>query len=110
MVADRRRRLTPPVAGRGNLQLPSEGSVLEGGEEGVHLGEGGAMGGLQRLNGVEAARERPLNVDWRYRQREPFNVLLIDARLVDGVFCATENLGLRVGRLKECDHERGLDA
>jgi hypothetical protein len=34
-----------------------EGAVLEGGEEGVHLGEGGAVGGLEFVDGGGAAGE-----------------------------------------------------
>jgi|GEM_PF-3906715 len=36
------------------LQFAAEGAVLEGGEEGVEVGQGGAMGGFQLFNGGDA--------------------------------------------------------
>jgi hypothetical protein len=62
-------------------QLPPEGAVLEGGEEGIHLGEGGAVCRRQPVDGVDAADEFALESDRRNRNLEAPYRLEIQARL-----------------------------
>ncbi len=51
--------------GRAWLELAAEGAVLEGGEEGVELGEGRALGGSEFFDGGDAAGKGLLDGYWR---------------------------------------------
>jgi hypothetical protein len=51
-------------------EFPSEGAVLEGGEERVQVGQRGAVRGFQFLRGGDAAGEVVLELIRRERKRE----------------------------------------
>ena len=58
-------------------KLSSEGAVLQGGEEGVQLGEGGAVRGFQFVDGGDAAGEILLEGERRCNEGHSFKHCLV---------------------------------
>ncbi|CRY75447.1 hypothetical protein SAMN05421776_101597 [Nocardia farcinica] len=90
-------------------QLTSEGTGLEGGEEGIELAEGGAMEAGYFAEPTDTRRVILLSLQrWQPKLKRLY-IGLIDTRLIDCILCRKDNLTTQVTALELCKAERWAD-
>src|SRR4051812_18959464 len=87
------------------LEFSPEGTALERGEDGVELGEVGAVCSFLPINQNDHRVEALLNVETRHEHLKALHIGLVDARLVYCVLARGEDLVLHVLGLKELCRE-----